>query len=156
MMKQKVAIASLVFAMMLAAAPGLAAQSTEAAAAPLPSQILSAKKIFISNTGSGFDSSVWGGGPDRIYNEFYAAMKSGGRYQLVAAPSDADLVLNVNVIPSSVVWQFRLDILDPKTGIVLWAIYEPIKITLSKTTRDKGFDDAINKLASDLTALAAR
>jgi len=139
--------------MMLAAAPGLAAQNTEAAAAPRPAQILSAKKLFVSNTGTGFDLGIWSGGPDRIYNEFYAAIRSGGKYQLVAAPSDADLVLNVEVIPNAVAWRFRLDILDPKSGIVLWAIYEPLKITNSKKTRDKDFDDTINKLAADLPAL---
>jgi hypothetical protein len=57
------------------------------------------------------------------------------------------------VIPSSVVWQFKLDILDPKTGIVLWTVYEPTKITVSQKARDKNFDDAINKLASDLSLL---
>jgi hypothetical protein len=150
------AIASLVFAIILAAAPASAAQNTQATAAPLPAQILSAKKVFVSNTGSGFDSSAWSGGPDRIYNEFYTAMKRGGRYELVAAPGDADLVLDVNVIPNSVVWQFKLEILDPKTGIVLWAIYEPTRITASKKTRDKDFDDTINKLVGDLRTLTTQ
>jgi hypothetical protein len=111
------------------------------------------KKVFVGNTGAGFDSSAWSRGSDRIYNEFYAALKSGGRFELVTSPSEADLVLNVNVIPSSAVWQFKLDILDPKTGIVLWTVYEPTKITVSQKARDKNFDDAINKLASDLSLL---
>ncbi len=76
-------------------------------------------------------------------------------YEPVAAPGDADLVLDVNVIPSSVVWQFKLEMRDPKTGIVLWTLYEPIKVTVSKPARDKAFDDTINKLALDLRTLAA-
>jgi hypothetical protein len=141
------------FAMLLVTVPALLAQTV---AAPLPSQIVTAKKIFISNTGGGFDSSAWSGGPDRIYNEFYAAMKSWGRYELVSAPGDADLVLDVNVIRDSVVWQFKLEILDPKTRIVLWTQYEPIKVTVSQKTRDKNFDDTINKLVTDLKTLTAQ
>ncbi len=152
-MKQLLAISSLGFAIMFTAAPALTAQNNSVTTAPVPSKILGAKKVFVGNTGAGFDSSAWSGGSDRIYNEFYAALKSGGRFELVTSPSEADLVLNVNVIPSSAVWQFKLDILDPKTGIVLWTVYEPTKITVSQKARDKNFDDAINKLASDLSLL---
>ncbi|MGA3373505.1 MAG: hypothetical protein ABSC48_17280 [Terracidiphilus sp.] len=155
MLKVSLAAACLGFQMMLPTTVALLAQ-TIAPAAPLPSQILTAKKVFISNTGGGFDSKVWSGGPDRIYNEFYAAMKSGGPYELVPAPADADLVLDVNVIPNSVVWQFRLQVLDPKTRIVLWTRYEPLMITVSQKTRDKNFDDTINKLVDDLKALTAQ
>jgi hypothetical protein len=74
----------------------------------------------------------------------------------VSAPGDADLVLDVNVIRDSVVWQFKLEILDPKTRIVLWTQYEPIKVTVSQKTRDKNFDDTINKLVTDLKTLTAQ
>lgn len=43
-----------------------------------------------SEEGGGDESLfVWpqySGGPDRLYNEFYAAMKSWGRYELVSTP----------------------------------------------------------------------
>jgi hypothetical protein len=125
MSKLMFAIATVGLALVLAAEPTPAVQNTVATAAPLPSQILKARRVFVSNTGSGFDSSLWSGGPDRIYNEFYTAIKNGGRYELVAAPSDADLVLDVDEIP--VARQLRLEMRDPKSGIVLWTIYEPIK-----------------------------
>jgi hypothetical protein len=156
MLKVRFAAAFLGLGMLLPAIPALLAQTAEAPAAPLPSQIVAAKRVFISNTGSGFDSSAWSGGPDRIYNEFYAAMKRWGRDELSSAPGDADLVLAVNVIRDPVVWQFKLEILDPKTRIVLWTKYEPIKITVSQKTRDKNFDDTINKLVEDLKALTAQ
>jgi hypothetical protein len=156
MIKVSLTMVCLGFAMLLVTVPALLAQTVAASAAPLPSQIVTAKKIFISNTGGGFDSSAWSGGPDRIYNEFYAAMKSWGRYELVSAPGDADLVLDVNVIRDSVVWQFKLEILYPKTRIVLWTQYEPIKVTVSQKTRDKNFDDTINKLVTDLKTLTAQ
>ena len=156
MIKVSLTMVCLGFAMLLVTVPALLAQTVAASAAPLPSQIVTAKKIFISNTGGGFDSSAWSGGPDRIYNEIYAAMKSWGRYEFVSAPGDADLVLDVNVIRDSVVWQFKLEILDPKTRIVLWTQYEPIKVTVSQKTRDKNFDDTINKLVTDLKTLTAQ
>lgn len=153
MLRVRFAWASLGFALIL---PAMAAVMAQAPAAPVPAQILSAKKVFLSNTGRGFDSSAWTGGHDRIYNEFYAALKSWGRYELVSAPSDADLVLDVNVVRESVVWQFELEILDPKTGIVLWVHYEPIKIAVSQKNRDQNFDDTIYKLAADLKTLTAQ
>jgi hypothetical protein len=153
MPKVSIVIASIGLAMLFTPVPRLPAQTT---AAPLPSQIITAKRVFISNTGEGFDSRVWSGGPDRLYNELYAAVKSWGRYELVGAPADSDLVLDVNVIPNSVVWQLKLEIIDPKTRIVLWTQYEPIKITVSQKTRDKNFDDTINKLVTNLKALTAQ
>jgi hypothetical protein len=155
-LKQLLATSLLVFAILLTAAPALTAQNSLAAAAPVPSQILNAKKVFVVNTSGGIDSGMWSGGPNRIYNEFYAALKSGGRFELTSSPSDADLVLDVDVIANSAVWQIRLNILDPKTGIVLWAVYEPTKFTMSKVTREKNLDDTINKLVGDLSGLTTR
>ena len=151
MLKVRLALASLGLAVILFPAVSLLAQT-----APVPSQILSAKKVFISNTGGGFDPVEWSGGPDRIYNEFYASMKSGGEYELVGAPGDADLVLDVNVIVSPGSYKFKLEILDPRSRIVLWTVYEPIKMNGLLKTRDKSFDDVIDKLVGDLKALTAQ
>ena len=63
--------------------------------APVPSPIAAAKKVFISNA-PGTNLPAYFGGPDRAYNEFYAAMKGWGHYELVAAPSDADLILEIS------------------------------------------------------------
>jgi hypothetical protein len=156
MLKVKLAVAFLGFAMMLPASSVLFAQTANnTPAAPLPSQILTAKKVFVANTGEGYDSRAWSGGPDRMYNEFYAALKSCGRYELVTAPADSDLLMKVNVVSNPLEWQFQLMLLDPKTQTPLWTIYEPIKITGLQKTRDKNFDDAINKLVGDLKALTA-
>jgi len=72
--------------------------SKEVPPVPVPALILTAKKVFIANGGgdeSLFDSPQYSGGPDRLYNEFYAAMKSWGRYELVGSPHEADLVFEV-------------------------------------------------------------
>jgi hypothetical protein len=60
-------------------------------AAPVPIQILTGKKLFVSNGISTATPDV----PNLPYNEFYADMKAWGRYELVATPADADLVFEV-------------------------------------------------------------
>jgi len=80
--------------------------------APIPQQIVTAKKVFIANGGGDesliFDSPQYSGGPDRLYNEFYAAIKSWGRYELVNAPGEADLVFEI-----------RLTLIQPRRAEVL-------------------------------------
>ncbi len=71
--------------------PGLRAQDRkEVLPAPLPAQIFTAKKVFVSN-GGGDTLDYYSGGPDRAYNELYAALKGWRRYELVATPADAEL-----------------------------------------------------------------
>jgi hypothetical protein len=65
-----------------AALSGLQAQQPKGPApVPVPPQIAAAQKVFISNVGgesfeTAIDQIVLNGGPDRPYNEFYAAMKN--------------------------------------------------------------------------------
>lgn len=166
MLKVRLAVVSFAIAMMLPLVPALQAQ---APAAPLPSQILTAKKVFIANGGGGFDRLIWNGDPSRTYNEFYAAIKSWGHYELVGSPAEADLVLQISLSSSPriggeavIPWfQARLAILDPKTNVLLWAADEfiPEKPGLGmmfKKNRDKEFDDAVNRIVADLKALTAQ
>ena len=87
-------------ALVLASAMVLRAQQQgNAPAAPVPEQISAAKKVFISNGGGDAVSADFfksQGNPNKLYDEFYAAMKSWGRYELVAAPANADLVFEIN------------------------------------------------------------
>jgi hypothetical protein len=55
-----------------------AQKSKEPVPAPVPVQIAAARKVFISNAGGEsfetvIDQTVFNGGPDRPYNQFYAA-----------------------------------------------------------------------------------
>lgn len=112
--------------------------------APVPSPIAAAKKVFISNApGSSLPTSF--GGPDRSYNEFYAAMKGWGHYELVAAPSDADLILEISFNSSlSGVGgtsttgpisynsaELRLVILDARMHVPLWWFNEEVNPKIS-------------------------
>lgn len=141
-----------------------------APAAPVPAQIIAGRKAFVSNLGA--DTSLilpdhYSGGRDRAYDQFYAAMKSWGRYELVSAPADADLILALAWVappgPSQVFQgkggsaldpQFSLTIVDPRTHTVLWAFTEHLEAR--GRTHDQGFDWAMARIVDDLKKLAAR
>lgn len=136
-----------------------AQKSSPAPAAPVPAQILSAKKVFIANGGgdeSRFESPQYTGGPDRLYNEFYVAMKSWGRYELVSTPADADLVFEVSLTLIQVTHpdtlkggdpaydsQFRLAIRDMQTHTTLWGLTEHAQVAMLQGNRDKNFEQAL-------------
>ena len=83
----------LLISMLPVSAPA-AEQPKQAPPAPIPAQILEAKKVFVANAGGdelSTDDPLFSGDPDRAYNQFYAAMKTWGKYELVSAPADADL-----------------------------------------------------------------
>jgi len=93
-MTKRLRAAVLIFglAMPLLSGPIASAQQKKSAPpAPIPAQILAAKKVFIANGGgdeSHTEEVSYSGGPGRAYNEFYAAMKTWGHYELVATPGD--------------------------------------------------------------------
>jgi hypothetical protein len=163
----------LAISLALASMPSWGAQAQgEAGTAPVPAPIVSAKRAFISNAGGGcspFGKVGFSGGPNRAYSQFTAALKSWGRYELVAAPADADLafeisftcpaagmqVANGDSIGPTYDPQLRLAILDVKTRIALWGITEHVELANPQSKRDKNFDRAMSKLVDDLKSLAA-
>jgi hypothetical protein len=166
MLRIRLLILSIPLAMTLLVVPSLEAQNApEAAPAPLPSQIITARKAFISNAGGEIPSYRWSGGSTRTYNQFYAAIKSWGRYELVAVPADADLVLEISFANpiyttekiSSDDPQFRLVLLDPKTHILLWTLTKrvPEKRGFQKS-RDRDFDESLVSLVNDLKMLTVQ
>lgn len=148
-------MASLGLAMIFFPEPCLIAQTTIAPAAPIPAQILSAKKVFISNASTVFNTSLWSGATDRTYNEFYAAVKNWGRYELVQNPSDADIVFEVSLTMPQSIPYVKVRVLDPKSGIVLWIVVEDFSTIGMKGTRDKKFTSGIDNVVNDLKALAS-
>ena len=106
-------------AIVLVTVPIADAQKTpDVPPAPVPIQILTAKKIFITNG----ESDPILGIPSLAYGEFYASLKSQGTYEFVQTPAEADVVLEVRTeiwVPSQEVYVLRLAIIDPKTSILL-------------------------------------
>jgi hypothetical protein len=145
----------------------LTLQAQNAPTAPVPAQILNAKKVFISNASGDFEPGLWSGDSTRTYNEFYSAIKNQTAYQLVSAPSDADLILEIrlqfvhqddeNVLlknrePKS---QFILKVSDPKTQTVLWQFNEPFSATEAKKMRDINFSAGIDRLVFAFVSLSS-
>src|ERR1700731_3064569 len=73
---------------------------TAAPLAPVPAELLSARKIFVSNAGadSGLFPHPFSGDPSRGYNALFADLQGLGQYQLVSSPSQADLVLELQLV----------------------------------------------------------
>lgn len=135
-------------------APALKAQQVQAVA-PIPAQILAAKNVFISN-GSGECGTFYCSAPDQPYSEFYSNMKSWGRYQLVTAPSDADIVFEIATpsVPGASP-DIRLVILDPKTRLALWTFDEYAKPAARQSTARKNFSKAVSTLVQDVQKLTS-
>lgn len=150
---------SLAIALLMQASILAAANSKTLPQAPLPSQVLSAKKVFIANAGE--DEMIEGqpgfsGTSDRAYNQFYAAIKSWGHYQIVSSPAEADLLLEIEVTVPVADPLFRLTIRDPKTNALLWGFKLHTQFGLGQGNSDRNFDQAVNRLAAELQGLVAR
>jgi hypothetical protein len=168
-------IAAVCLALAMLQLPLSMAQSkpTVVPAAPVPAQILSAKKVFLANAGGDqplLDDPQFSGGVERSYNQFYAAIKAWGRYEIVAAPGDADLLLEIQftvppvggpVVRGDTIGgrpydpQFRLVIRDPKTTALLWAFTEHAQWAILQGNRDRNFDQALTRIVSDVQGLSA-
>ena len=151
----------------------VSAQQPTAAAAPgpVPPALQAAHNLFISNAGadSGLFPSPFSGDPDRPYDQFYAALKATGQFNLVADPSDADLVLELRLsAPNGPVKNakqygsadplpmFRLVVFDRKTHYILWAVTESVEIAYLQKTHDTNFDRALNRVVGDFLQVAGR
>lgn len=164
---QRSSLSLLLIATTLLAVPLWGQSPQEAPAAPVPSQITSAKRVFLSNAGEETNywinrKALYSGGPNRAYNQLYAAMKSWGQYELVSTPAEADLVFQIHFEAKPLHDesptdhnQFRLLILDPKTRVTLWAFTEYVELANLARTRDKNYSSALAALVDDVKALVA-
>jgi len=145
----------IVLAIALAAAPAMQAQQSRGTpAAPVPPRILTSQRVFVSN--AGMDASlIFNGvsGPDEPYNQFYAAMKNWGRYELAADPSDADLVFEIHYDSYD---QLQLSILDAKTHFTLWHLMQLVGAANLKSTKERNFTQAMANLMDDLKKLTTQ
>jgi hypothetical protein len=136
-----------------------AAKGINAANAPVPTPLVNGKKVFIS-----FDlgdvlafPSVYSGGPERAYNEFYGDMKQWSHYELVLDPKSADLIFSVRFVEGGGLAfpQIRLAISDAKTHVILWGFVEQINGAFFKKHRDHAFSNTVMSLVNDVQELLA-
>jgi hypothetical protein len=149
-------------ALLLASTPLTRAQQTSIST-PVPPQITSAHRIFISNGGGTNYFNAFSGGPDRGYSQLYAALQQWNRYQLVDTPSQADLLFEIHAIAPAVSTgtdgsiaynpQLILRILDPKTNALLWTTTANVKAAGGQSSRDKGFDESVAVLVDRVRQL---
>ena len=135
--------------------PMLVAQQQSTPSAPIPAQIPAAKKVFVSNGGDD-DWTI----PHQIhtptltYNQFYADIKSWGKFELMSSPADADVVFEIRSYDSREArLQVHLAILDPKTHVTLWSLTQEIEGASRTATARKNFDEGMNALVGDLKKL---
>ncbi|SFS13372.1 hypothetical protein SAMN05421771_2286 [Granulicella pectinivorans] len=154
---------SLSLILLLAATPILRAQSSPSTQAPLPSQITSAHTIFLSNAGAPNLYDAFTGGPNRAYNTLYADLRQWNHYQFVPTPAEADLILEISAVAPIVdasahtgpIYnpQLILRLLDPKTHAVLWTTTANVHASGRQKNRDKGFDESVDVLVTQLRQL---
>ena len=126
--------------------------------APVPTEILAAKKIFVSNGGtdSFTPAERYTGEAYRAYNQLYGALQKSARFQLVSTPSEADLVIEVSTqVAVKAQDRVRLTIFETKSHYVLWRLDSWVELSLRRATRDRNFESAVTRLASDFEKLAS-
>jgi len=101
--------------------------------------------------------SVYSGGPERAYNEFYVDMKQWGHYELVLDPQNADLIFSIRFVEGGgLAWpQIRLAISDAKTHVILWGFVEQVNGAVFKKHRDQAFSNTVMWLVNDVQELLA-
>jgi len=134
-----------------------AAKGVNTLAAPVPTPLLNGKRAFISYEQGDVTAfpSAYSGGPERAYSEFFAQMKTWGRFELVLDPSDADVVFAVRFVdsPGLSVPQIRVGISDGKTHVALWGFVEQVDPAFFKKHRDASFSDSVQLLVADVQQL---
>jgi hypothetical protein len=112
-----------------------APQQPTPAAAPIPSDLLQARKIYLENAGSS----------PELYARFTAAMSAWGHYTLIDSVTQADVVFEFHSQPVSVVME------EPSTGVVLWTVNAPYVRPSRDTNRMAALD--IENLVSSIKQL---
>ena len=109
-----------------------AAQSSpEPATAPMPSSILTARKLFIS------------------------AMKASGRFILVDDPAQADLVAEIHFRVDNEP-NLGLSLIDAKTHFTLWTLLQPVGGAFRKATWRKNYLAGVQNLMLQLKQITTQ
>jgi len=131
--------------------------------APLPSVIVNAKKIFLTN----------GGGSNLAYDAFFSAIKEWGRYQIVGSPDEADLIIELkywvehdgtdvstftntytgktqSISTELVDPQLKLTIYDAKSKNSLWSAIDHRQLARREKNREKETIKSAERLVDQL------
>jgi len=133
---------------------------------PVPSQLRTAHTIFFTNAGADPNFPI---DSTQVYNQVYAALQSWGRYQLVSAPAQAELIFRLrNIITTTNVTgargsvtpivspAFQLTIVDTQTMVPLWTVTSPILLKGRGDTLTRWENLSVTNLLSRLKVLAGQ
>jgi len=138
---------------------------------PVPPELAAAKSVFLSNAGadSGLFPQPFSGDTSRAYAEFYSDLQSSGAFRLVGDPSEADLVLELQLIapygPTNANKQngaadprpmFRLTVYDRRTHYILWTVTQSVDLAFLQKTHDHNFDQALGAVLNQFLAIAGK
>ena len=154
---------------LLSLVPVLAAKTRkDVPPAPLPTAIVNAHTVFLSNKG----------GSDLAYDAFYQSMKNWGKFQIVGSPNDADLIVKLSyevVHEGTRVWsstntynnttqvhsaqiidpQLILTIYDARTKNSLWSTIDHRRLARLEKNREKEMINAAERLVEELRSRTA-
>jgi hypothetical protein len=132
--------------------------------APVPAQIASSHRIFLSNLGG---DANFPADSTQVYNDIYKALETWGRYQLVSSPDQADLIFQLREVSTLNTYYgnddntytvnsptFQLTIVDPKTSVTLWTITSPVTLAGSKQTLARWLSISETNLVSRIKVVA--
>jgi len=142
---------------------GAAKGRKDIAPAPLPTVIVNAHKVFLTN----------GGGSDLAYDAFYSEMKNWGKYQVVGSPDEAELIIELayrvehggtRVWSSSNTYdgttqvhsaqitdpQLVLTIYNAKSKNSLWSTIDRRRLARRKKNREKETINSAERLVEEL------
>jgi len=135
--------------------------------APVPALLTTGRKVFLSNGGAdaGMFPHPFTGTQDRAYAYVYKALAASPRFEMVASPAEADLVMEIQLTPpngplgdnkvkgtSDPLPTFKLTVYDRPTHYVLWTVTQTVDEAERQVTHDKNFDAALDSLLSELAA----
>lgn len=145
-------------------APVLSAKTRkEIPHAPLPTAVINAHKVFLSNRG----------GSNLAFDAFYQVMKTWGKYQIAGSPDDAELIIELSyevVHEGTRVWsstntydgttqihsrqiidpQVILTIYDARTKNSLWSTIDHRRLARLEKNREKEMINSAERLVEEL------
>lgn len=161
---RRIAIALCLFSLV----PALSAKTRkDIAPAPLPTAIVSAHTVFLSNKG----------GSDLAYDAFYQETKNWGKFQIVGSPDDADLIVELSydvVHEGTRVWsstntynnttqvhsaqvidpELILTIYDARSKNSLWSTIDHRRLARLEKNREKEIINSAERLVEELRSRA--
>src|SRR5260370_6574059 len=82
---------------------------------------------------------------------FYAMMENWGGYQLSPVTTGADLIFQLSADP-----EFRVAVLDPQTGVILWGFTPDVGEAILKRNAHKDQARALAAIVQDIARLSGR